>query len=242
MTLKILDNEERLADAATEEILDLIQANPDALLCLATGSSPLRTYQQVVRKGLEKKIDFTKAHFIGLDEWVGIGPTNPGSCHYFLHQHIFKPLRIRESHIHLFNVMSGNLTRECEMMDNRIEEWNGIQLMVAGVGMNGHIGFNEPGTSPDLYSHVIQLDETTTRVGQKYFEGQTVLTEGITLGMKHFFNSGRVMMIAAGKTKSDVIAKAVNDEMSMALPATQIRKHKNSILLLDKEAATQLES
>lgn len=239
MTLKVFDDVDQLAQAAAEEILEIVKVKPNALLCLATGSSPIPTYRQLVYKGLREKIDFTKVHFIGLDEWVGIEPTNPGSCHYFLQQNLFKPLQIMEGQIHLFNAMA-DLTRECDVMDKKIIEWGGIDLMVAGMGMNGHVGFNEPGTPPDLYSHVIRLDSTTITVGQKYFEGQTVLNKGITLGMKHFFDSGAVLMIVAGNSKSTIVKRTVNDKASMELPATYIRKHKNGTLLIDTDAAAQL--
>ena len=112
--------------------------------------------------------------------------------------------------------------------------------MLVGVGMNGHIGFNEPGVSDDLLSHVINLDETTKSVGQKYFGEKTALTKGITLGLKHFMNARTALMLANGAKKATVIKRTIEDPISTQLPSTLIRKHPNGVLYLDKEAAALL--
>src|SRR5436190_24165000 len=107
----------------------------------------------MVKKANKEKVDFTQCTFIGLDEWVGISPQVEGSCHFFLETVVFEPLHIHASRVHLFDAMSADLEEECRKMDQAITIAGGIDLMIVGVGMNGHIGFNEPGVSPDLSTH-----------------------------------------------------------------------------------------
>ncbi|MBS1655952.1 MAG: 6-phosphogluconolactonase, partial [Bacteroidetes bacterium] len=126
-------------------------------------------------------------------------------------------------------------------MDAVIKQWGGIDLMIVGVGMNGHIGFNEPGTDENLYCHSTELDETTKTVGQKYFAGAPVLTKGLTLGMQHVKKARNVMMLANGSSKASIISKAMKGDVSMAVPASMMRNLSGCLLVLDKEAASLIE-
>lgn len=126
-------------------------------------------------------------------------------------------------------------------MDAVIAE-NGIDVMLVGIGMNGHIGFNEPGISFDLPCHVAKLEEITKEVGQKYFNGETELDKGITIGLKHFMNAPTVILMANGAKKAGVIQQAVKGPVSEQFPAAIIQRHRNGAVLIDKEAASQLEN
>lgn len=240
MQLNIYKDYNTLSLNAAAEIIELVKNKPDAVLCLAAGDTPRLTYTLMVRKARDEKIDFTHCTFIGLDEWVGIPPENEGSCHFFLQTYIFKSLDISPAQIHLFNAMSENLVQECEAMDKIILEKGGIDLMLVGVGMNGHIGFNEPGVSVDNYSHVINLDDVSQSVGQKYFKQTTTLQKGITLGLKHLLEARKVLLIANGIKKAEVIRKALEEEINKDMPASIIRMHTQGIVMLDEEAASLL--
>ncbi|MES1219892.1 MAG: 6-phosphogluconolactonase, partial [Bacteroidota bacterium] len=133
------------------------------------------------------------------------------------------------------------LAQECKKMDEVIFEKGGIDLMIVGVGMNGHIGFNEPGVSFDNYSHVIDLDEMTITVGQKYFKGPVVLKQGITVGLKHLMQSKRVFMMANGAKKAEVIKTALEGEISNSFPASIMRTHPQGYVIIDEDAASLLE-
>jgi glucosamine-6-phosphate isomerase len=241
MQLKTFKHYDDLSAYAASEILALVKNKPDAVLCLASGDTPKLTYNLIAETGKSKQIDFSRCTFIGLDEWVGIPPANEGSCYFFLNTHLFKPLGIMPSHIHLFNALSKDLAAECHKMDAIIREKGGIDLMLVGVGMNGHIGFNEPGVPADLYSHVVELDSTTQSVGQKYFKQSTKLLQGITLGLKHFLESRSGIMIASGRKKAEVIRKAMEEPVNIGMPASIIRRHPQGFVLLDEEAADALE-
>jgi 6-phosphogluconolactonase/glucosamine-6-phosphate isomerase/deaminase len=131
---------------------------------------------------------------------------------------------------------------ECSKMDAVISEKGGIDLMLVGVGMNGHIGFNEPGVSPQLYSHVINLDTTTQSVGQKYFKESTVLKKGITLGLQHLLEGRQAILMASGQKKSPVMQKALEGPISPEMPASIIRNHEQAYVMLDEDAASLLKT
>jgi glucosamine-6-phosphate isomerase len=229
-----------LSVAAAKEILGLISAKPDAVLCLAAGDTPSLAYRLLPNMAAEEHVDFSRCTFVGLDEWIGIPPDNPGSCHYFLTNNLFTPLGIKPSQIKLFNALASDPVSECRKMDETIKTKGGIDLMLVGVGMNGHVGFNEPGVPMDLYSHVVKLDATTTTVGQKYFKQSTPLEKGITLGLQHFLESRKAIMVVSGTKKSSIVRDALQGEITTSVPASVIRKHHNGIILLDEEAAEGL--
>lgn len=241
MQLKIYKDYPTLSEAAANEIVDLVKNKPNAMLCLASGDTPRLTCKLFVEKAIKEKLDLSHVTFIGLDEWVNIPQENDGSCHYFFQHEIFNPLHFSSDQVHLFNAMSGNLEDECRKMDTAIFEKGGIDLMIVGIGMNGHIGFNEPGVSFDNYSQVIDLDETTRSVGQKYFKTAVGLQKGITLGLRHLQESKKVLLLANGTKKAEVIKKTVEGEISSSFPASIMQKHSNGFVMIDEEVAGLLD-
>lgn len=240
MELTVFKDHHALSDHAANMILSLVRQKPNAVICLASGDTPRLTCALLAEKASRDKVDFTRCTFIGLDEWVGVPPENDGSCQYFFRNSLFKPLQIADSQIHLFDAMSTDLGQECRKMDEVIFANGGIDLIIVGVGMNGHIGFNEPGVSADLYSHVIDLEEETRTVGQKYFREAMTLAQGITLGLKHFMQARCAIVMANGAKKAGVILKAIEGEITMSMPASIIRNHSNGHLMLDEAAASAL--
>jgi len=238
MQLEIYKDYKELSIHAADAMLDCVQKKPSAVICLASGDSPKLAYQLFVQKVLKTKTDISACTFIGLDEWVGIPPENEGSCHNFLHIYVFTPLQLSASQVYLFDALPNDLAEECNAMDDFIADKGGIDLMVVGVGMNGHIGFNEPGVSIDNYAHVIELDEITQSVGQKYFNEPVKINKGITLGLQYLLEAELVIMLANGFKKASVIKKALEDTISTDMPATIMRMHANSIIMTDEEAAS----
>ena len=240
MEIKIFSDHSELSQQAADEVINCIKQNPGAVICLASGNTPLETCKWIVKKAAGEKTDFSKCNFSGLDEWVGVPKENTGSCHFFFYNNLFAPLNISDAQIFLFDGMAENLAAQCTQMDNLIAAKGGIDLMIVGIGMNGHIGFNEPGVPFNLLSHVINLQETTREVGQKYFSTPTDLAQGITLGLGHLMNTKEVILIANGNNKAGVIRQAIKDPVTETLPASILQKHKNSFIFLDKEAASLL--
>ncbi len=241
MEVKIYKDYNELSAVAAAMIIDCIKSKPEALLCFATGDTPRLAYQKAAESAIGDKIDTSGCFFIGLDEWMGIPPTNTGSCHWFLHEYLFKPMDIDPTQIHLFDALAANGEEECRKM-NKLIAVNGIDLMVVGVGMNGHIGFNEPGTNINSLAHVAALDEITRTVGRKYFEDEVTIGKGITVGLKQVMETGKLLMMANGKKKAPVIKKTLEQAIGPDFPATFIRQHKNGFLLIDEEAASELKT
>jgi len=240
MSIKILKDHTTLSREVAREILSVVNQKQNAVLCLAAGDTPKLAYNLLNEMARSEKVDFSKCTFIGLDEWIGIPPDNEGSCFYFLQKNLFGPMEISGTQTHLFDALTNDLVSECVKMDEIIHKHGPIDFMLVGVGMNGHIGFNEPGTSPDLYSHVIDLDETTRSVGQKYFRQTAQLQKGITLGFRHLMESETVIMMASGSKKAEIIRKALEGPVTPEVPASIVRKHKRPSIMLDQDAADLL--
>jgi galactosamine-6-phosphate isomerase len=240
MQVKIYDDYESLSAAAADEIISLVKNKPGAVLCLASGDTPRLTCILAAEQAIKQKIDFSGCTFIGLDEWVGVPPDNEGSCHYFFQQHLLGPLKMEAANIHLFDALSDNLEKQCKAMDDSIAAKGGIDLMIVGIGLNGHIGFNEPGVSFDSYSHAIDLDPITLSVGKKYFSTAVKLGKGITLGLKHLMQTKKVLLIANGVKKAEVIKQTIEGTVNNSFPASIMQTHPQGIVMADQEAASLL--
>lgn len=241
MELQIFDTYELLSSAAAELIINAVKKKPHTVFCFASGDTPKRTYELLASTAKNDNVDFSRCTFIGLDEWLGIPPENPGSCHYFLQTYLIQPLRLNPGQVHLFDAMAINPREECDKMNALIHEKKGIDFMLVGVGMNGHVGFNEPGTSITLNAHVINLDSTTLSVGQKYFSAEVPASKGITIGLEQVLEAGTLLMMANGKKKAAIIKQALEEEITNHTPASLIRHHANGILMIDEAAASDLD-
>ena len=240
MKVQIYKDYASLSLFAAEEIIRLIKEKPATVICLASGDSPKLTCELFTKKAKEENLDTSKFFFIGLDEWVGLAPDTAGSCHNDFKKRIFEPLDLSSLQYHLFNGLSDNLENECAAMDKIIYEKGGIDLMIVGIGMNGHIGFNEPGTAFDNLSHVINLDEITKSVGQKYFNNPVKLSKGITIGFGHLLNAKKVFLMASGLRKAEVIKKTIEGLVTESFPASIMQKHADGFILIDEEAGSLL--
>lgn len=238
MKVRVYKDYDQLSVSLASEMIGAIQTKPDSFFCLATGDTPKLAYQFFVEKVQEQSIDISKCFFVGLDEWLGIPPQNEGSCHYFLYKNLFSPLGIKASQIHLFNALAKNLQEECETMNRVIEERGGIDFMVLGIGMNGHVGFNEPGVDIENKAHVISLDETTKTVGQKYFREKAAIQKGVTIGFKQIMQTPKVCVAANGSKKSEIVEKALSGKISNTVPVSLLRNHLECTLLLDEALGT----
>ncbi|MBL7730101.1 MAG: glucosamine-6-phosphate deaminase [Chitinophagaceae bacterium] len=242
MKVSVFTDYESLSGFVADEMNNQLLAKPNAVICVASGNSPKRCCELFTEKVKNNGTDISQFFFVGLDEWGGLGPATPGSCHYDFITRLFEPLQLPSSQYHVFNGLADDLQQECVLMDKIIAEKNGIDLMIVGIGMNGHIGFNEPGVDLNLLSHVIDLDETTKTVGQKYFTEKMELRKGITLGLGHLLNAKKVLLMANGSAKAEVIKKAAEGEVSSSFPASIMQQHPNGWLVVDEAAASLLTS
>jgi glucosamine-6-phosphate isomerase len=229
-----------LSVKTAEQIAAIISEKPDALLCFPAGETSVGTFKHLIDLNQNGKISFKKCKIVGLDEWANIGAMKSENCFSFLKKHLFDHIDYSEQNLCFFDGESSDLKKECIKTDDFIKKNGPIDMMLLGAGMNGHLGLNEPGTSFDLYSHIVNLDETTKTVGQKYFSGKVTLSKGVTLGLKYVMEAKTVILQLNGNRKAEVVKKLIDSEISPSFPASAIKSHMNSYLLLDKEAARYL--
>jgi glucosamine-6-phosphate deaminase len=241
MKILIHDDYAKMSARAAQLIIEFVSHKPESLLCFAAGNSPLGTFASLVEASRQGLVDFSRCRFVSLDEWVGLDGQKEGSCRKTLHDHFFNPLSIGIDQIHFFDGLSEDLPLECRWMDEFIASHGGIDLFLLGVGMNGHLGFNEPGIDLDLYSHVIDLDPVTTAVSVKYFNGAKPFDQGITLGVKYIMEADQVIVVADGAGKADIIASCFQGEITKQIPASILRHHDNLHVCLDAQAAAKMD-
>ncbi len=242
MELKIFNSYESLSEAAANLVLQQVQEKPGSVFCFASGDSPKLAYRLLAEKAKTTKTSFDQCTMFGLDEWLGIPPSNTGSCAYFLQQHLVVPLGLKSNQVHLFDAMTPDLSAACDTMNRLVEENGGIDLMLVGVGMNGHVGFNEPGADAAADAHVVDLDATTLTVGQKYFNDVVPATRGITMGLQQVMQSKKLLMMANGTKKAPVISLTLEGAISNQVPASFIRQHAGGIVMIDEQAAGALKN
>ncbi|MBL7708951.1 MAG: glucosamine-6-phosphate deaminase [Chitinophagaceae bacterium] len=238
--LKIYNDYNTMSAAAAELILDVVRLKPEAVLCFATGNTPVGTYRELAAKARESGTDFSRCFCIGLDEWLGVPGNKSGSCKYILQEQVFDPLGIKPTQVHLFDGLTNAVEAECEKMNALIDSRGGIDCMLVGIGTNGHIGFNEPGVDSRLKAHEQVLHASTLDSGKHYFNEPTPIKKGITLGLAQVLQAKMVLLLANGVSKSAIIRKTLEGEISPAVPASFIQQHTNAYVLLDKEAAAEL--
>jgi glucosamine-6-phosphate isomerase len=237
--LRYTDYDE-MSRAAAELIIKQVKEKPGSLLCFPSGDSPAGVFRHLIADAREGRVDFSDCYFVGLDEWVGMGKNDEGSCTNFLYENFFTPMQIRPERMKFFDACAPDLDASCTAMDSFIKMHGPLDIMLVGIGMNGHIGLNEPGTNFNLYAHHSPLAAVTIDVGQKYFKRQTPLHEGITLGLKHLQEAKTAMLIAAGNKKAEIIAQSLEGEVTADVPASIFQTLPASYVILDTGAASKL--
>lgn len=236
MNLRILSDYSTLSRATADLIVVYLKAKPKAVICLASGHSPKGVFECLVGDVASNRLSLDECTFISLDEWIGIPASQPGSCRDMMDKDLFKPLGIDPSRIVFFNGMSANLQREVDVMNEVIERAGGLDIMLVGVGTNGHIAMNEPGTPFNTQAHISTLAEETKEVGQKYFERNTELSQGLTLGLGQFREAKLPILIAAGESKQRIMKKVLTSAPVETIPASIVHLMPGAYVMLDKDA------
>ena len=240
MNIFILDSYEDLSRQAADTLISVVKDQKQPLLCVASGDSPAGLYRELVNRVTRKELNIADWFFVGLDEWCGMNGKDEGSCRYHLDRQLFQPLQIKEEQICFFDGRARDPVAECQRIEAFISARNGIDIAIVGLGMNGHVGMNEPGTPPNTRAHVAALDEMTKQVGQKYFQQETVLTSGLTLGLADLLAARNVFLLANGARKAGIVSRALHEPVSEQLPVSLLRRHSGFSVYLDKAAAAKL--
>ena len=240
MKIFVGDTYEKMSRQAVGDILELTQYLKNPVLCTASGDTPAGLYKELIREVHEKKIDVSGWYFVSLDEWIGLNGDDEGSCRFHLNNQLFNPLQVATDHIGFFDGRQKPPEKECENVEHFIRQHGGISIAILGLGMNGHVGMNEPGTSAVLRSHVTNLDTQTQKIGQKYFKKEQSLSQGITLGLATLMESRSIVLLVNGGHKAKIVRQVLEGEISDKLPASLLRRHPGLKVYLDKEAAALL--
>jgi glucosamine-6-phosphate deaminase len=240
MKISVYKDYDEMSKAAADLVVNQVRSNPRSLLSLPSGDTPTGMLAYLVQYVQEGKLDLTQCFFVGLDEWLGLDENMEGSCKHYMYSNLFTPAKIQSEKIVFFDALETDVEQDCERINNFIDERGGIDLMLVGIGMNGHIGFNEPGTDFDSYAHQSTLDGVTTKVGQKYFKEQVTLQSGITLGLRHLKEAKTAVLIASGKNKEEIVAAAMEGPVSADVPASIFQLLPTAQVLLDEDAAALL--
>ncbi|MBB1200392.1 glucosamine-6-phosphate deaminase [Enterobacteriaceae bacterium 89] len=231
---------QQLSEAVAKNVIDCVNAKPNALICIAGGDTPLGVFAALVEAQKQGRVDFSQTQFLGLDEWLGLGKADKGSCREMVWSHFFDKLTLRDEQICFFDGLTDSPQAECQRVDGYIAQHGPIDCIVLGIGMNGHIGFNEPGASLNNTCHVIDLDPITQTVSVKYFGTARDVKQGISLGLKTILAAENIVLMASGEKKADIVAQTVNALASNAIPSTLVKTAKRAALYVDKAAASAL--
>jgi glucosamine-6-phosphate deaminase len=226
-----------MSQKAAEIIIDQVKKKPDSVLGLATGETVLGTYAVVVNDHQQNKTSYQHIHTVNLDEYIGLGPDHPNSYHYYMNHHLFRYIDIPTSQTHIPNGLADDVKTECKRYEELIEKLGGIDLQVLGIGRNGHIGFNEPGTSFDSTTHIVELAQSTRQANSRFFSRlEEVPTHAITMGIATIMKSKKIILLASGEKKAHIISQLFEGEVTTNIPASILKTHPNVIIIADQEA------
>jgi glucosamine-6-phosphate deaminase len=217
-----------------QQIASLLQKNAKAVLGLATGGTPLPIYKELVRLHREEGLDFSQATFFNLDEYVGLPPEHPCSYHSYMKEHLYSHINANPKNIHIPNGMASDIGMECSAYEALIAASSGIDLQILGIGENGHIGFNEPGTPFSSRTHLVDLVEKTRNANARFFSSLAdVPRQAISMGISTILEAKRIILIANGETKRAAVNGLLYAPISPDMPATALRLHKDVTLVVD---------
>lgn len=242
MHLIVAKDEEEIAILLSRIIIGLIKQKPKTILGLATGSSPMQTYNLLVEDYQTNKTDWANVTTFNLDEYVGLNSTNSNSYHYFMYERLFKHLNIKKENIYIPDGI-GDVEQNALNYEELINKYGPIDLQILGVGSNGHIGFNEPGSNINSVTRIINLSKETIEANKRFFKDneKIVPSQAITMGIATIFKANNIILIASGKSKAAAINALIQGEISEKWPCSYLQKHQNVLVLVDQEAAMLLD-
>ena len=221
---------------------EAIRENPALVLGLATGRTPVPTYAELRRLHAAGDVDFAKVSTFNLDEFAGVDASDPGSFREFMERHLFAGVNVDPDRIHFLSGTGPDLDAECERYETAIADAGGIDLQLLGIGVNGHLGFNEPGNELALRTHRVTLADSTRRDNAAQWGGDIarVPREALSMGMGTILKAATLILLATGERKAQCIERTINGPLTTALPASFLQLHRHVELYLDRGAASRL--
>lgn len=242
MKLLKLKDYEALSKTACDIVAEKLKTIERPVLGLATGSTPEGLYSCLIEKYKAGELSFKHATTFNLDEYVGLDANHPGSYQYYMKEKLFHHIDLPPERAHVPSGTDIDLQSHCQAYEEKIQKAGNIDIQILGIGINGHIGFNEPGTSFDSRTHVVELDESTREVNSRFFNSlEEVPTKAVTMGIQTIMDADEVILLISGENKADTAAAFMNTEVSEDFPASILKTHPNFTLLVDEAAFSKVE-
>ena len=214
---------------------------PDCVLGLATGSTPIGLYQQLVAWYQKGDLDFSEVRTVNLDEYKGLSRENDQSYYYFMHHNLFDHVNLPAENSHLPNGMEQDADKECRRYSELIRSMGGVDLQLLGIGHNGHIGFNEPGDAFDNDVHCVDLTQSTIEANKRFFaSADDVPKQAYTMGIKTIMQAKKILIVASGEDKADIVRDAFFGPITPKVPASVLQLHNDVTLVADEAALSKI--
>ena len=240
MHIVVCKDYEEMSRRAAEIVAEQVKKRPDGLISFPGGDTPLGMVHVFADMVNEGKVDISRMHYVSLDEWVGLSNEDEGSCGLFNQQNLLSRLQHPFAGTHIINGAAEDIESERVALNDYISQYGPLDVSVLGIGMNGHLGFNENGVDFDLDAHIIPLSETTLKVMTKYFGEKFHPTQGISQGIRQIMAAKTVILIANGAHKAEILKKAVHGPITNEVPASVLQNHPNCYVVADEAAAALL--
>lgn len=241
MEVIVKENVEEMSRCAARVVARAMNAKPNTVLGLATGSTPLGLYQELVRLHKEEGLDFSQVTTFNLDEFVGLTQNHPQSYHYFMHENLFKHINIAKQNIYIPSGTTDNYAAFCQWYEQRIHDCGGIDLQLLGLGADGHIAFNEPSSSLGSRTRIKTMAQQTIEENARFFDTlDQVPIYAITMGVGTILEARKIILLAHGKKKAAAVAAAIEGPVTSMITASALQLHRDTICILDRDAASEL--
>ena len=235
-------NYEELSRTAATIIAGVILSKPDCILGLATGSSPVGTYDQLAAMYEEGILDFSHVKSVNLDEYVGLDGSNDQSYRYFMNTNLFDHVNIDKTRTFVPNGLEPDSQKACNDYNQIIQEEGPIDLQLLGLGHNGHIGFNEPGEAFEKETHCVDLTESTIEANKRFFESEDdVPRQAYTMGIKNIMQAKKILVVVSGADKADILKEVLYGPITPEVPASILQLHNDVTIVADEAALSEIE-
>ena len=242
MRIRVFANAEALARALARDVVHHLAEKPDAVLGLPTGLTPIPFYREIVRLHQAGRADFSRATTFNLDEFLGLAPDDPSSYRAFMQRHLFAHVNISPRRIQFLKGTAVDVGRECQRFERAVDRAGGIDLQILGLGLNGHIGFNEPARALMARTHLTRLKPATRRANARFFDNRvsSVPREALSMGMATILHSRRIVLLATGASKARCVQRVIEGPVTPRLPGSFLQLHRVAEIWLDRPAAAAL--
>jgi len=241
MKIYVADDYKGMSRKAASIIASQVTLKPNSVLGLATGSTPIGMYEQLVEWHKAGELDFSAVKTVNLDEYVGLAPDHDQSYRYFMNDNLFNHVNIDKANTHVPNGLAADPAAECARYDSVVEEMGGVDIQVLGMGHNGHIGFNEPADHFPLGTNLVDLQESTINANARFFASKDeVPKQAMTMGIHTIMKAKKILVVVNGEGKADIVKKAFTGPVTPQVPASILQLHPDVVLVGDKAALSKI--